>query len=177
MNLQVRRGRGRGLHPLRCGCTLRVPGRGLVTGAHLICSRLLLQLANTEEYIDGQFAGNLGEVLIRWVARTQEPWPPACLHGASVVGPAAAALGQEPARPPQASSGYLSQPVWSAAAASGGAATGTGAIQAASPAAALSRCKCRQGLVLSGPAALAPRPCRCNNVMYMRGVPEEEEAS
>jgi small nuclear ribonucleoprotein F len=26
-----------------------------------------LQLASTEEYIDGQFAGNLGEVLIRCV--------------------------------------------------------------------------------------------------------------
>jgi hypothetical protein len=24
-----------------------------------------LQLANTEEYIDGQFSGNLGEILIR----------------------------------------------------------------------------------------------------------------
>lgn len=24
-----------------------------------------LQLANTEEYVDGQFTGNLGEVLIR----------------------------------------------------------------------------------------------------------------
>jgi small nuclear ribonucleoprotein F len=28
-----------------------------------------LQLANTEEFIDGQFTGNLGEVLIRWGAR------------------------------------------------------------------------------------------------------------
>lgn len=26
---------------------------------------ILLQLANTEEYIDGAFTGNLGEVLIR----------------------------------------------------------------------------------------------------------------
>ena len=28
-----------------------------------------LQLANTEEFIDGQFTGNLGEVLIRCVCR------------------------------------------------------------------------------------------------------------
>ncbi len=28
-----------------------------------------LQLASTEEYIDGQFTGNLGEVLIRCVCR------------------------------------------------------------------------------------------------------------
>ena len=27
---------------------------------------LFLQMANTEEYIDGQLAGNLGEVLIRY---------------------------------------------------------------------------------------------------------------
>lgn len=30
-----------------------------------------LQLANTEEYIDGSFTGNLGEVLIRYAARHQ----------------------------------------------------------------------------------------------------------
>jgi small nuclear ribonucleoprotein F len=30
-----------------------------------IDSYMNLQLGNTEEYIDGQFAGNLGEVLIR----------------------------------------------------------------------------------------------------------------
>lgn len=35
-----------------------------------------LQLANTEEYIDGQFTGNLGEVLIRWVLRL--PAAPPC---------------------------------------------------------------------------------------------------
>ena len=29
-------------------------------------SYMNLQLASTEEYIDGQFTGNLGEVLIRW---------------------------------------------------------------------------------------------------------------
>ncbi|RLN04804.1 hypothetical protein C2845_PM13G09450 [Panicum miliaceum] len=29
-------------------------------------SYMNLQLANTKEYIDGQFSGNLGEILIRW---------------------------------------------------------------------------------------------------------------
>jgi len=33
-----------------------------------------LQLANTEEFIDGQFTGNLGEVLIRWVGADQCGW-------------------------------------------------------------------------------------------------------
>ena len=36
-------------------------------------SYMNLQLANTEEYIEGNFAGNLGEVLIRWVCP-----PPPC---------------------------------------------------------------------------------------------------
>ncbi|XP_029122126.1 probable small nuclear ribonucleoprotein F isoform X2 [Elaeis guineensis] len=31
-------------------------------------SYMNLQLANTEEYIDGQFSGNLGEILIRWTS-------------------------------------------------------------------------------------------------------------
>lgn len=30
-----------------------------------IYEKLLVQLASTQEYIDGQFTGNLGEVLIR----------------------------------------------------------------------------------------------------------------
>jgi hypothetical protein len=29
------------------------------------CLAYCVQLANTEEYIDGQFSGNLGEILIR----------------------------------------------------------------------------------------------------------------
>jgi small nuclear ribonucleoprotein F len=41
-----------------------------------------LQLANTEEYIDGAFAGNLGEVLIRCAAPSlaQRPPTPANAH-------------------------------------------------------------------------------------------------
>jgi len=31
----------------------------------ITASLYCLQLANTEEYIDGQFSGNLGEILIR----------------------------------------------------------------------------------------------------------------
>lgn len=42
-------------------CTFPFPAGFLVsTDAYMN-----LQLANTEEYIDGQFTGNLGEVLIR----------------------------------------------------------------------------------------------------------------
>jgi hypothetical protein len=41
-------------------------------------SYMNLQLANTEEYIDGQFTGNLGEVLIRCVRVSRLP---PCLWG------------------------------------------------------------------------------------------------
>ena len=37
------------------------------------CLPSSLQLASTEEYIDGQFAGNLGEVLIRCVHERSSP--------------------------------------------------------------------------------------------------------
>lgn len=43
---------------LVCGCG----GAGYLAS---VDSYMNLQLANTEEYIDGQFTGNLGEVLIR----------------------------------------------------------------------------------------------------------------
>ncbi|KAL5988408.1 hypothetical protein ACLOJK_036172 [Asimina triloba] len=38
-----------------------------------------LQLANTEEYIDGQFTGNLGEILISWhTCRSEYSPSPGC---------------------------------------------------------------------------------------------------
>lgn len=46
-------------HPPLCPSPL-CPGFLVSTDAYMN-----LQLANTEEYIDGQFTGNLGEVLIR----------------------------------------------------------------------------------------------------------------
>ncbi|GAV59577.1 LSM domain-containing protein [Cephalotus follicularis] len=35
-------------------------------------SYMNLQLGNTEEYIDGQFTGNLGEILIRYLSPNAE---------------------------------------------------------------------------------------------------------
>jgi hypothetical protein len=37
----------------------------LVAAKSITYVNYYLQLANTEEYIDGQFTGNLGEILIR----------------------------------------------------------------------------------------------------------------
>ena len=39
-------------------------------------SYMNLQLASTEEYVDGQLTGNLGEVLIRYVKRSSVPFAP-----------------------------------------------------------------------------------------------------
>jgi hypothetical protein len=52
-----------------------VPLRGMPRGAHHSLTRVAvcLQLASTEEFIEGKFAGNLGEVLIRY-ARITLPW-------------------------------------------------------------------------------------------------------
>lgn len=42
---------------------------GMVYKGYLVSTDnyMNVQLANTEEYVEGQLAGNLGEVLIRWV--------------------------------------------------------------------------------------------------------------
>ncbi len=73
----------------------------------------MLQLASTEEYIDGQFTGNLGEVLIRYPHSKES-----LLQGCSDLCPFHESIS-----------------------------------------------------VVIG----VPVTCRCNNVLYMRGVPEEDE--
>ncbi|KAL4331419.1 hypothetical protein AHAS_Ahas13G0498200 [Arachis hypogaea] len=51
----------------RCDLLLQWRGYGLSFPGYLVSvdSYMNLQLANTEEYIEGQFTGNLGEILIR----------------------------------------------------------------------------------------------------------------
>ncbi len=59
--LPARRSRLPATHP---HCLLLSASAGFLVS---VDAYMNLQLANTEEYIDGQFTGNLGEVLIRWV--------------------------------------------------------------------------------------------------------------
>jgi hypothetical protein len=64
--LQGLSGVGRCLHELagkgHASCTSTV---SLLTSNRCLFCTLCLQLANTEEYVDGNCTGNLGEVLIR----------------------------------------------------------------------------------------------------------------
>ncbi len=94
-----------------------------------------LQLANTEEFIEGQFTGNLGEVLIRQVScllkSSQLCMPMSCQRPGCIL------------MLPQAHSDVQ----WT-------------------------RSGCwHDSLLLESLAT----PCRCNNVLYMRGVPEGDE--
>lgn len=105
-----------------------------------------LQLANTEEYIDGQFTGNLGEVLIRWVLllllHRQAVHAQSYGHGDNkgACSRRALQLRQTLDQMPHATSSAL----------------------------------CRYASAMWPLVALAP--CRCNNVLYIRGAPEEPAA-
>ena len=102
-----------------------------------------LQLASTEEYIDGQFTGNLGEVLIRCALRsvTRRPRAAGVARAACGAGLAVCTL---PAR---------------AAAGAAVAAAVAAARAAKPPLLLLTRC-------CSPPSARCRR--RCNNVLYLR---------
>ena len=88
-----------------------------------------LQLASTEEYIDGKFAGNLGEVLIRCVARDRASNP----------------KNQIETRPRDLLDLFIRPPTR------------------------------RRRLTSFPPYRIIPAHRRCNNVLYLRGAPEDEE--
>ena len=89
-----------------------------------------LQLASTEEYIDGKFAGNLGEVLIRCVARDRASNP----------------KNQIETRLRDLLDLFIRPPT-----------------------------RRRRRLTSFPPYRIIPAHRRCNNVLYLRGAPEDED--
>ncbi|CAM6092229.1 unnamed protein product [Calypogeia fissa] len=63
----LRRQTGSNLQSCKMAVSARIEKKGVETSGYLVSvdSYMNLQLASTEEFIDGQFTGNLGEVLIR----------------------------------------------------------------------------------------------------------------